>query len=189
VLDLADTLPIFKGITELEKTSISNRSTKMFTLSSIYQATAELLGKKRKIKKVTPDESTIAQEFWIEVTTNIPEWEQLIKQTVLSSELRTEFVHAHGLALHALGIAGHALIKAYPHDWKEQLKMLQLINWSRSNEQIWEGRAMNTGRISKAQMNLTLTTNYLKQIMKIPLTAEETRVEKRYLKQNPEHAL
>jgi len=189
VLDLADTLPIFKGITELEKTSISNRSTKMFTLSSIYQATAELLGKKRKIKKVTPDESTIAQEFWIEVTTNIPEWEQLIKQTVLSSELRTEFVHAHGIALHALGIAGHALIKIYPHDWKEQLKMLQLINWSRSNEQIWEGRAMNNGRISKAHMNLTLTTNYLKQIMKIPLTAEETRMEKRFLKQNPEHAL
>ena len=189
VLDLSDTLPIFKGFTELEKTTISNRSIKMFTLSSIYQGTAELLGKKSKIKKVTSDEIALTREFWIEITRNIPEWEQLIKHMVSSSELRNEFVHAHGLALHALGIAGHALIERYPDDWKERLKVLQLIDWSRTNVKVWEGRAMNNGRISKAQMNLTLTTNYLKQMMKIPLSSEEEKVEKRFLKQNPEQAI
>ena len=38
ILDMANALPIFKELTDSEKTSISNRSTKMFTLSTIYQA-------------------------------------------------------------------------------------------------------------------------------------------------------
>jgi DNA sulfur modification protein DndB len=42
---------------------------------------------------------------------------------------------------------------------------------------------MINGRISKNQMNLALTTNYLKQKLKIPLTPEEEKNEKRYLKQ------
>jgi len=185
VLELAGTLSIFKGFTELEKTTISNRSIKMFTLSSLYQGTQELLNKKKKIKSVSSEEKNLAYEFWTEITLNIPHWEQLINNKVLSSELRTEFVHAHGLALHALGIMGHTLIKQHPDDWKQQLQQLQQIDWSRSNEQVWEGRAMNNGRISKAQMNLTLTANYLKQIMNLPLTTEEEKVEKRFLKQIP----
>jgi hypothetical protein len=32
-------------------------------------------------------------------------------------------------------------------------------------------------------MNLTLTANYLKQVIKLPLTTEEEKVEKRFLKQ------
>jgi DNA sulfur modification protein DndB len=183
VLELAGTLSIFKGFTELEKTTISNRSIKMFTLSSLYQGTQELLNKKKKIKSVSSEEKNLAYEFWTEITLNIPHWEQLINNKVLSSELRTEFVHAHGLALHALGIMGHTLIEQHPDDWKQQLLQLQQIDWSRSNEQVWEGRAMNNGRISKAQMNLTLTANYLKQIMNLPLSTEEEKVEKRFLKQ------
>lgn len=183
VLRLADTLPIFKGFTELEKTTISNRSIKMFTLSSLYQGTMELLNKKKKKRTISPAEEQLALEFWREITNNIPEWEQLITNKISSSELRNEFVHAHGLALHALGIMGHALIRKYPDDWKTRLSNLQQLDWSRSNTKVWEGRAMNNGRISKAQMNLTLTTNYLKQVMDLPLTTEEERVEKRFQKQ------
>jgi DNA sulfur modification protein DndB len=74
-------------------------------------------------------------------------------------------------------------MKEYPDTWKEQLKILHEIDWARSNEKVWEGRAMINGRISKNQMNLALTTNYLKQKLKIPLTPEEEKIEKRYLKQ------
>jgi len=183
VLRLANTLPIFKGFTELEKTTISNRSIKMFTLSSLYQGTIELLNKKRKKKPISTEEEELALEFWTEITCNIPEWEQLIKDKVSSSELRNEYVHAHGLALHAIGIMGHTLIKKYPEDWKTRLSNLHKIDWSRSNTKVWEGRAMNNGRISKAQMNLTLTVNYLKHVMDLPLTTEEERVEKRFQKQ------
>lgn len=143
----------------------------------------ELLNKKKKKRTISPAEEQLALEFWREITNNIPEWEQLITNKISSSELRNEFVHAHGLALHALGIMGHALIRKYPDDWKTRLSNLQQLDWSRSNTKVWEGRAMNNGRISKAQMNLTLTTNYLKQVMDLPLTTEEERVEKRFQKQ------
>ena len=183
IRDMSHALPIFKDLTEVEKTSISNRSKKMFTLSTIYQATAALLGKKTKVKKITPEEEKLAQEYWNEVAKNIPDWQLLIKGEVASSSLRNDFIHAHGIALHALGIVGHDLIKAYPDSWKEQLKKLHAIDWSRSNEKVWEGRAMTNGRISKNQMNLALTANYLKQKLKVPLTPDEEKTEKRFQKQ------
>ena len=42
----------FKDYTDLEKTTISNRSNKIFTLSGLYNATSALLNKNNKIKKV-----------------------------------------------------------------------------------------------------------------------------------------
>ena len=183
IRDMAGSLPIFKDLTELEKTSISNRSRKMFTLSTIYQGTAALLGKNSKVKEMTKGEETLAREYWNTVAENIPEWQLLIRGDVASSSLRNDFIHAHGIALHALGLAGHGLIEEYPDTWKDKLKLLHEIDWARSNEKIWEGRAMNNGTISKSQMNLALTTNYLKQKLKIPLSPEEERNEKRFLKQ------
>lgn len=183
VRDMANTLTIFKDLTEFEKTSISNRSRKMFTLSIIYQGTAALLGKKTKIKKITKEEEKLARDYWNAVAENISDWQLLIRGDVASSSLRNDFIHAHGIALHALGLVGHALIEEYPNSWGEQLKILHEIDWSRSNEKVWEGRAMINGIISKNQMNLTLTVNYLKQKMKIPLTPEEEKIEIRFQKQ------
>lgn len=183
VLEMANTLPIFKDLTELEKTSLSNRSMKMFTLSAIYQSTAALLGKTSKIKKITHNEEKTAYEYWNEVTKNIPEWQLLIKRDVSSSSLRNDYVHAHGIALHSLGIVGKSLMEKYPDSWKEQLIFLREIDWSRSNTDVWEGRAMNNGKISKSQMNLTLTVNWFKQKMNIPLTPGEEKIERRFRKQ------
>jgi len=186
VREMSNTLPIFKDLTEFEKTSISNRSRKMFTLSTIYQGTASLLGKKSKVKKITHEEEKLAREYWNEVAKNIPDWQLLIRGEVASSSLRNDFVHAHGIALHALGIVGHDLIEEYPDAWKEQLKKLHVIDWSRSNQKVWEGRAMINGRITKNQMNLALTANYLKQKLKISLTPDEEEIERKFLKQYPE---
>jgi len=180
VLNMANSLPIFEGLTDLEKTSISNRSGKMFTLSIIYQATQALLSKNTKIKKVSPQEEKLAHEYWNEVAKNIPEWQQLIKRDIRSYALREDYVHAHGIALHALGVAGNTLIREFPEHWREKLTVLREIDWLRSNTTIWEGRAMNHGRISKAQTNLVLTANYLKQKMSLPLTPDEEEMEKQF---------
>jgi len=177
---IADSLPLFKDLTELEKTTISNRSRKMFTLSSIYQATAALLGKTEKSKNITKDDEKLASEYWSVVAENIPDWQLLIRRDVSASSLRNDFVHAHGIALHSLGILGHALVSEYPNNWREQLTGLHQIDWSRSNPD-WEGRAMNNGRISKSQMNLALTSNYLKLKMNIPLSQDEEENEIKFM--------
>jgi len=176
-LHLSDSVPLFKGFTEFEKTTISNRSIKMFTLSSIYQATIELVGKKSKDKNVSDLEKERAIEYWTEVTKIVPEWELLIQNKVSSHELRRDYIHAHGIALHSLGIVGNALIAQYPKNWKKQLLKLKNIDWSKSNTKLWEGRAMIGGKINKSRINLLLTSNVLKNELGLKLTPEEEKAE------------
>lgn len=176
-LNLSNSVPIFKGFTELEKTTISNRSIKMFTISSIYQGTMELLGKTKDNRNISEQDEKLAVEYWTEVAKNIPEWELLIQHKVNSSELRKDFIHAHGIALHTLGIVGNALIAKYPNKWKKELIKLKNIDWSRSNTKLWEGRAMIGGRVNKSQMNVVLTTNALKHVLGLKLMPDEEKAE------------
>jgi len=177
---LVEKVPIFRNRTELEKTTISNRSLKMFTLSSIYQATKALLGKGSRLEPITEEEEQLAMEFWSEVTSHIVEWRLLLENKVHASELRKAYVHAHGMALLALGLAGRTLISQYPQKWKSRLRKLERINWSRSNTELWEGRAMHAGRINASSNNVALTTNALKKTLRIRLTKEEKDLEHRF---------
>ncbi len=166
----------FKGLTETEKTTISNRSIKLFTLSSIYQGTRALLNK-TKDGRITPAEEDLALAFWNEVGKHIPEWRMAQERKVSAAELRRDFIHAHGIALHALGLAGRALIAAEPRKWKERLKHLGAIDWARSNSSLWEGRATIGGRVSKAHNNVVLTAAVVKRALGLDLSPEEQRVE------------
>lgn len=178
---LINTVPVFKGLTQTDKTTISNRSTKLFTLSSIYQGTRALLNKPKN-GLITPQEESVAIEFWTEVAKHIPEWQMAQAKKVSSAELRRDFIHAHGIALHTLGILGHALIAAEPKRWKERLRALEKVDWLRSNTKLWEGRAMVGGRVSKAHNNVTLTAAALKKHLNLALSPEEQSVEKHYSK-------
>ena len=77
---------------------------------------------------------------------------------------------------------GNALLKAHPNDWRKRLDALRGIDWSRANAKLWEGRALIGGKVSKVTTNVMLTTNVVKQALKLPLAADETAVEKAHLK-------
>ncbi len=175
-----ESVQIFKGLTELEKTTISNRSRKMFTLSSIYQATRQLLWKFSAKDEVSEEEEKLTIDYWIEVAKNMPQWQEVIQQQTHSSELREEFINAHGIALQALGILGQALIAQYPRNWRQKLRVLNKIDWSRANKKFWEGRAMVAGRVTKSPNNVVLTANALKKLCKVKLTSQEQMIEKKF---------
>lgn len=178
---LMTTVPVFKGLTETEKTTISNRSIKLFTLSSIYQGTRALLNKPKN-GRLSPQEEALAVDFWTEVGKFVPEWQLAQEKKVSAAELRRDFIHAHGIALHALGIVGASLIAAEPKHWKDRLKALAQVDWSRSNSKLWEGRAMVGGRVSKAHNNVILTAAALKCALNVPLSPEEQRVDTHFRK-------
>ena len=180
---VAMTVEGFKGMTELEKSSLSRGSAKLFTLSGIKHASRALLRKTRR-DNVSHEEKTFATDFWSEVVSNVPDWQLAKQRKVASSELRQGYVHAHGVALHAIGTAGADLVAACPDEWREKLKKLQTIDWSRSNEALWEGRAMVHGRISKARTNVRLTANLLKTQMGLRLNATEEELEGQLGKHN-----
>ena len=176
---LALSVPLFRNRTELEKTTISNRSTNLFTLSSIYHATKALLGKGQKPEPTTHEEEQLAMEYWIETTNHIGEWQLLLEGRITSSELRKRFIHSHGIALWAMGLAGRALISQHPQEWKTRLRKLGEIDWSRSNTELWEGRTMHAGRITASRNNVILTTIVLKRALGLALSKEDEDVERR----------
>lgn len=178
---LASSCVAFNGLTEMEKSTISNRSIKLFTLSGIKHASRALL-RKTNADKISDQEKNIAREFWDAVAEHTPDWKRARERTVATVDLRQNFIHAHGVALHALGLVGADLLAEHPKDWKKVLQKLSKIDWSRSNTELWEGRAMIHGRISKATSNVILTANLIKHYLDLPLKPEEAELEKGFTK-------
>jgi DNA sulfur modification protein DndB len=166
----------YVGLTELEKSSIPMRSNKLFTLSGIKYASRALLQKGAK-DSISEDESKLAAEFWKHVGQNMPDWILVREKKVVASELRQQFIHTHGIVLHALGNVGAYLLATEPKSWKHTLEKLPTVDWDRSNTDLWEGRAMIHGRISKARSNILLTGNVIKRALGIDLTGEEQALE------------
>ena len=178
---LVEEIPVFRDLTEMEKTSISNRSTKLFTLSGIYQGTQTLLRKPEKTTEISDDESALAIDYWFYVTNNMRDWKLAAEKQVSTYELRRDFVHAHTLILHALGRVGSTLLSTPDVDYREALKKLNKIDWARKNSALWEGRAMVNGRISKSHTCLILTINFLKKELGLSLSHDEREIEEEFL--------
>ncbi|KAM3116317.1 DNA sulfur modification protein DndB [Phormidesmis sp. 146-33] len=168
---------IFDRLTDMERSNLPVRSSKLFTLSSIYSATQALLAnhKDEEIEK----QVEISVRFWRAVSSNILDWQQVFDKKVSPGEIRREYIHSHAVTLAGIGGAGATLLSAYPDKWEAPLKVLRKIDWARSNPD-WEGRVMYGGRLSKSRACVSFMTAYLKNAMKLPLTTEEERLEKIY---------
>ncbi len=172
----------YKEVVDMEKCSLAPRSRKLFTLSAFYNACADLV--EGLATGNLNDDAKFAREFWEEVATHFPAWEQVKDGRMPASEVREGFIHSHGIALQAIGKAGNALLKNHPDDWKFKLAGLGKINWSRANAKVWEGRAMIGGKVSKVTTNVILTTNVIKKALGLALAPEEEKVEKAHLKKD-----
>jgi DNA sulfur modification protein DndB len=160
--DLATRNPTFRGLTEMEKPSIGKASRKLFTIGAIHQATQALLGIGRK-GSPTKQQAALAHRFWEEVGNCIPDWSRARLGQVQSAELRQDTVHAHAVALQALGVAGEALVSEHS-DWEGRLQPLEDVNWLRSAPH-WEGKALTGGVVQKTSAHVTATANYLKGVL------------------------
>ena len=175
--DLVKRVEVFEGMTEMARSKISNRSLKLFTLSGIYHATKILLSQKQGVPFA--DKLALATEFWTEVASNIPDWSRAKRRELSPAELRATCVHSHAIALSALARAGRSLLEIDRRKWRRRLAPLRKLDWSRSNRQLWEGRAMIAGRLSKSNINTLLTGNVVKRQLRLALTPEERMAEER----------
>jgi DNA sulfur modification protein DndB len=170
----------FKDLVETERNSLAERSRKLFTLSAISNACAALLEEEEYTDVSHAAETCI--EFWEEIARYIPEWSQVRTSKITSAEIRRDFLHSHAIALQAFGIVGRELTQLHKGNWRKKLAQIGKIDWSRSNAQLWEGRALIGGRVSKASHNVTLTTNLIKKQLGLPLGPEEERVEQSFIR-------
>jgi DNA sulfur modification protein DndB len=172
--------PAFRDVVDMERSTLSPRSRKLFTLSAIYTATSALLNNLKTDSVTNPAE--LAVSFWGEVAKQFPEWQMVRERKMFAAEVRRDFIHSHGIALQAIGRVGNTLLQNGRSSWKGPLSKLKKIDWSRQNTKLWEGRAMSGGRVSKAGQNVTLTTNAIKKRLGLSLTPEEKRVEEALLR-------
>ena len=173
---------VFRDVVELEKTSLAPRSRRLFTLSAIYHATKELVA---GLPETSPEETAqVALEFWEAIADHMDEWERVRTGNLTAGEVRTDFIHTHGVVLQAIARTGQALIRRYPKQWKKKLRHLKELDWRRANSRLWEGRALVGGQLSKAHQNVVLTTNVIKSHLGLALSPEEQRVEDAFNRRN-----
>ena len=170
----------FKGLVEMEKSSLSARSGKLFTLSAINTGCQALL----EPLKIEDYEKAhlICEEYWNEVANQFDDWKQVQSSKILSSDVRQEKMHTHAISLQSFGIIGSQLLKNNKQDWKKIISKLNEIDWRRSNVEAWGGRTLINGRIAKTTTSIILTVNYIKQFLGMELSEEEQHTEKEYLK-------
>jgi DNA sulfur modification protein DndB len=171
--------PLFREVVEMERSTLSSGSRKLFTLSALHSATRAFLQGFEDLSSEARAEQ--ATEFWGEVTKHFNDWELVRQRKLTAGEVRRDFIHSHGVVLQAIGRGGSALIKRYSKSWPKKLAALGRMDWSRINP-FWEGRAMIGGRVSKSSQNVSLTCNAIKQQLGLELTAEEARLEEAHLR-------
>lgn len=172
-------VPAFVDMIEMQKSTISNRSRKLFTLSALYQANRLLLA---DFGDDSPYDQKLrtATSFWKEVALQFPDWADAKSGEVAPAELRKSSVHVHGIALSAIARAGRSLLRRHQKTWQRKLKRLRTLDWSRENAALWEGRAMLGGRLSKTSSSVILAGNAIKQRLGVALTDDEQKIEEQY---------
>jgi len=172
---LSLTSPVFKNLIETERSSLSPRSRKLFTLSAVNFATSELLLDKELEDFASASKKCL--EFWELVGEQIPEWTYVRESKMTSGEVRRDFIHSHAIVLQSLGRAGRALYQLPAAERQRRIKKLRGVDWSRQNAATWEGRAMVGGAMAKSGQNITLTCNEIKRVLGLKLTADESTAE------------
>jgi DNA sulfur modification protein DndB len=172
--EVVKNVKVFKALTDTERSTLPTRSSKLFTLSSIYQATNALLVNHKETE--LSQQVELASYYWNEVSARIPDWEQVLQHKVSAGEMRREYVHSQATTLAGLGRLGATLLAIYPENWMPHLDGLKSIDWQRSNP-AWQERIIFEGRISKSLASVARMTAFLKQCLSIPLSSEEERLE------------
>lgn len=165
-----------RDMTETETSNLAQRSRKLFTLSALYTANKALLeGTEEQSFERRVD---LATRYWELVADQFPEWHQVFDREITAGEVRQDFIHTHGIVLHALGKVGHSLLlkDPKPSTWAPAIRKLRALDWHRSSE-VWEGRAVIGGRVSKSAANVLLTTAMIRRALGLDLPPDEQRAE------------
>lgn len=172
VLAAIEKVDVFRNLVDKDRVSLALRSPKVFTLGSIYDSTAELLG---SVAEDNFDEKEdVAIRFWSAVTASIPEWRKVRDGDMKPIDLRQEYIHSHAIVMWGLGAMGQSLISERPDSWERDLSALRDIDFRRTNRE-WQGVAMSGTDVVNRRQNRKDTASFLKRKMRLPLTDAEER--------------
>jgi DNA sulfur modification protein DndB len=174
-MEVSEQVDVFREMVDKEKVTIPLRSPKLFTISALYEANEELLGKKIA-KKGTPEYAELlkaAVEYWTELSKIIGDWQKVKNGELSASELRQEKINTHAVVLRALGGVGRTLLEKYPEGWQEKLKLLERVDWRKSVDSsanpLWDDVCITAGSVvSNRQARAATLAVLLREIGESP---------------------
>lgn len=156
---VADAIPLFREMTDFTRSNLAVRSPKLFAFSNLHTAVATLVADASL--SATPEDPSTAVEFWEAVIENMPDWTAAGRREITTTDLRRDTIHAHGVALEAIAVAGARMINERPATWRQALTALGKVDWSRGNRRNWEGRVLVNGRINRSSTSVLLTAELI----------------------------
>jgi DNA sulfur modification protein DndB len=174
-MEVSERVDVFRGMVEKEKVTIPLRSPNLFTISALYEANEELLGKKID-KKGSPAYAELlntAVEYWTALSKIIGDWQKVKNGELSASELRQEKINTHAVVLRALGGVGRILLEKYPVDWQGKLKLLERVDWRKavdsSANPLWDDVCITAGSVvSNRQARAATLAVLLREIGESP---------------------
>lgn len=164
--------------TDKEKDNLANYSAKLFTLNVFYDVNRRIIKNSVNIE----EETEFLVDFWNTIVANMRDWNDMDKGELSKKELRETHISLRGVTLHAFGKLGYFLFSHPEYDIHECLAGLSKIDWSRSNLECWENRAVtNTGRINRNEKGIFLTYIQIKRLLNLEIDTEEATREKQLL--------
>lgn len=154
-----EAIPLLRDMTDLTRSNLPAGSRMLFAFSNLHSAVRTLISDAQLSATAEDPGEVIA--FFEAVVDNLPDWQAAGRGEVSASDLRREKIHAHGIALEAIAVAGARMIAAAPQGWSSSMRALRGIDWSRRNRRLWEGRAMINGRINRSRTSVVLTADLI----------------------------
>src|SRR5918994_2222689 len=174
-MELSEEVDVFRDMVDKEKITIPRRSPKLFTISALYEANEELLGKKiaEQGSPVYAEILKRAVEYWTELSKIIGDWQRVKNGELSASELRQEKINTHAVVLRALGGVGRTLLEKYPEDWRAKTKILGRLDWRKtvdsSANPLWDAVCITAGSVvSNRQARAATLAVLLREIGESP---------------------
>ena len=171
-------VPFLRKYTDKEKDNLAQYAAKLFTLNVLYDVNKRIIKSPVDIKGETED----LVFFWTLVTANMREWNDMDRGELSKKELREAYISLRGITLHAFGKLGNYLFRHPELELGKCLAGLADIDWSRSNLECWQNRAItDKGRINRNEKGIFLTYVQIKRLLQLTIEPEEAAREKQLL--------
>lgn len=175
---MVNDIPFFRKYTDKEKDNLAKYSAKFFTLNVLYDTNKRII----KNPQNTQDEIDFLLIYWGTVVEYMREWNDMDHGELSKKELRESYISIQGVTIHALGKLGNYLYCHKEINIEQALKGLVNIDWTRSNLECWQDRAItNNGRINRNEKGIFLTYIQIKRLLGLKIEKEEATREKQKL--------
>ncbi len=167
--DVIAAIPLLRDFTEMESTSLSKYSPKLFTLSNVYSANSKLIGY-RKGNSISEEKANHIRDFWTYLCDNMEDWCLVQQKKKKASDVRMESLHSFGVVLNAIAIVANELLKSERSIKPFLSEQVRTLNWARTNVEDWGECVLDaTGRVKGNTLSARQTAEKISSLLNLGL--------------------